>query len=885
VGDEPIRLKAGDFNCDGFLDLVTLNNDDDNLSILINDGTGNFNEMSKALQGNNPLFLTIGDWDNDSDLDFAVSFFNNISILMNDGGAGFTQSSVVTIGSNVLTSGDWDNDGDLDLAATLGSQDRISILINDGQGAFSTASTVNVGDSPNFIVKGDFDSDGDLDLAVTNRSSNDVYILLNNNIGEFSQFSIENTDQYPRSATVADFDDDGDLDLAVANYISNTILLLKNRQSEQDIYVSTNELDFGVVSLDSTLSKSFVIYNRGVDSSLIIQSIITTNNAFTANQTTGTILPDDSILVVVSFTPTEFSSYQDSIIITCNDPETPVLNVTVIGQSRSHITGVLPEQNAIDVDYDTDIFVTFAVDIDSTSLTNNTLRLNGSQSGFNNATFMYDDILHQMTVKPDEDFNVGEIVSVALSRGIRNINGDSLPSTFLWTYNIGTELSSGIFEVDGSTSTGNSPKSITTGDWDGDGDLDLAVVNESSTFISILTNNGYGTFTRTSNPTSAFSLRTIVAGDWDYDGDLDLAAGNGASPTGVSIFTNDGYGMFTETSIIPNGGHMWQIACGDWDSDGDLDLATSNNTSMDNFSILTNNGSGNFTRSLTLTLANTLWSMIHGDWENDGDIDFVVVSRFDYVYIILNDGNGVFTYAFSIQVGDFPSSVTSGDLNADGYLDLIVSNRNLGAQEYQMLLLMNDGNGNFNNIGTLSAQGDPDLMLLNDWDGDGDLDLAVAAGDIIIFNNDGSANFTESQLINTNNMPSSLVAGDFNGDEDLDLAATIFGSDNVLILRNGPPVGIEGEQAFIPRKFALHPNYPNPFNPITTIEFDLPKTSEVTLKIFNILGEEVTTLLSNRLSAGSYSYEWDASTLASGVYLYRLQAGDYVETRKLILMR
>jgi hypothetical protein len=59
----------------------------------------------------------------------------------------------------------------------------------------------------------------------------------------------------------------------------------------------------------------------------------------------------------------------------------------------------------------------------------------------------------------------------------------------------------------------------------------------------------------------------------------------------------------------------------------------------------------------------------------------------------------------------------------------------------------------------------------------------------------------------------------------------------------------------------------------------------VTLKVYNILGEEITTLVSDRISAGSYSYEWDASELASGVYLYRLQAGDNVETRKMVLMR
>jgi hypothetical protein len=85
--------------------------------------------------------------------------------------------------------------------------------------------------------------------------------------------------------------------------------------------------------------------------------------------------------------------------------------------------------------------------------------------------------------------------------------------------------------------------------------------------------------------------------------------------------------------------------------------------------------------------------------------------------------------------------------------------------------------------------------------------------------------------------------------------------------------------------FLLSQNYPNPFNPTTTIEFNLPKSSEVTLKVFNILGEEVTTLVSNRLSTGTYSYDWDVSNLASGVYLYRLKAGDYAETRKMVLMR
>ncbi len=112
-------------------------------------------------------------------------------------------------------------------------------------------------------------------------------------------------------------------------------------------------------------------------------------------------------------------------------------------------------------------------------------------------------------------------------------------------------------------------------------------------------------------------------------------------------------------------------------------------------------------------------------------------------------------------------------------------------------------------------------------------------------------------------------------------------SDNYLFWQDGSDVivGIEKFNTQIPKEFSLKQNHPNPFNPSTTIEFELPKTSDVILKIFNVLGEEVTTLVSDRLSAGSYSYEWDASKLASGVYLYRLHASEYIETRKMVLMK
>ncbi len=99
-----------------------------------------------------------------------------------------------------------------------------------------------------------------------------------------------------------------------------------------------------------------------------------------------------------------------------------------------------------------------------------------------------------------------------------------------------------------------------------------------------------------------------------------------------------------------------------------------------------------------------------------------------------------------------------------------------------------------------------------------------------------------------------------------------------------PDVGI-GASPNLPKEFALYDNYPNPFNPSTIIKFSLPKAAYVTLKIYNTLGQEVARLVSQNMSPGTYTTKWNISGFASGVYYYRLQAGSFVKTKKLVLLR
>ena len=101
-------------------------------------------------------------------------------------------------------------------------------------------------------------------------------------------------------------------------------------------------------------------------------------------------------------------------------------------------------------------------------------------------------------------------------------------------------------------------------------------------------------------------------------------------------------------------------------------------------------------------------------------------------------------------------------------------------------------------------------------------------------------------------------------------------------------LGIDG--ASLPTVFALHNNYPNPFNPITNIHYDIPEVSEVTLEIYNVMGQRVRTLVQGTHEPGRYQIVWNATNdlgqgLSSGMYVYRIQAGDFVSVKKLVLMK
>ncbi len=114
---------------------------------------------------------------------------------------------------------------------------------------------------------------------------------------------------------------------------------------------------------------------------------------------------------------------------------------------------------------------------------------------------------------------------------------------------------------------------------------------------------------------------------------------------------------------------------------------------------------------------------------------------------------------------------------------------------------------------------------------------------------------------------------------------TFKGNNQRTGSRNSAVTGVENKTQKIPKQFSLKQNYPNPFNPATTIDFSVPKNSLVTIKVYDILGREVATLVNEEKVAGNYSLEFNAGKFSSGVYFYRMQAGSYTAVKKLILMK
>jgi hypothetical protein len=222
AGTQPGGLAAGDFNGDGFIDLATSTDNPDAVSILVNDGSGNFAlGFSIPLpNSSSPDSLAAGDFDGDGDDDLIVVLRDRFvvrSLLQTSPGV-FDSGGDASVGDRArgIDIADIDADGDLDAGVANRDGNSVTILVNNGGGGFAPT-TYPVGQEPRAVAFGDFDGDGDGDVAVTEHDDRSVRILINtnNNFASGAVLAVNPTVR-PEGIDAADLDGDGDVDLAVA---------------------------------------------------------------------------------------------------------------------------------------------------------------------------------------------------------------------------------------------------------------------------------------------------------------------------------------------------------------------------------------------------------------------------------------------------------------------------------------------------------------------------------------------------------------------------------------------------------------------------------------------------------------------------------------------
>jgi uncharacterized repeat protein (TIGR01451 family) len=344
--------------------------------------------------------------------------------------------------------------------------------------------------------------------------------------------------------------------------------------------------------------------------------------------------------------------------------------------------------------------------------------------------------------------------------------------------------SSGLLQGDDHQQLGKSnARSVALGDLNGDGYLDVFIVNYIQSQRSngqpneVWLNDGSGKLVDTKQALGESPGTAVALADVDNDGDFDAFVTNELGHHD-ELWLNDGQGIFTDSGQELGQTESQGVALGDVNGDGEIDAIVVNENQAN--VIWLNDGSGKFNSSgQDLGVADGQ-AVALGDVNSDGVLDVIVGNGSNQAdKIWLNDGSGVFTETQTVGSSD-TQAMALGDLNNDGAVDLFVGN---GSAEPDQVWF-NDGSGQFINTGQSLGNGDGNAVVLGDLDQDGDLDAIVGNDDgrDTILLNDGSGYFYDnSQGINTN-QTQSIGLGDFDNDGDLDTFVVSNGQGNQLLL-------------------------------------------------------------------------------------------------------
>ena len=380
----------------------------------------------------------------------------------------------------------------------------------------------------------------------------------------------------------------------------------------------------------------------------------------------------------------------------------------------------------------------------------------------------------------------------------------SVPSGFTLTSPIGFTLEAN------ELAAGELPTGVTTGDLDGDGDLDIVAGNSGTDSLSVLLNDGSGTFQRAADLSAGFGPADVVLEDFDGDLDLDLAASN-VDQRSISVLLNDGSGHFTFAGFFSVGESPFSLVAGDFDSDDDIDLATANEFS-DSVSILLNDGTGDFSSRQDVATGAIPEGIVAADFDGDDDLDLATSNFGDKnVSILINNGSGTFLNAGNVAAGNGPFKIAAADFDSDNDMDLAVTD----IVDDVTQVLFNDGSAGFVSSSSFAVASGPAAITVVDVDGDSNPDLAVTSGRsnvVSVLLGDGGGGFSEPGTFGFSLLPQVIAFGiagaDFDGDGDNDLVVSTGAANTVTVLTNEEAFGshsvtLEKDQISVDRDFAI----------------------------------------------------------------------------------
>jgi hypothetical protein len=655
TGAGPLWVRVDDLNGDGRQDLMTLSRPccgpREGISILFGAGDGTFAPEIRVLADRAPLSATPGDFNGDGFEDLAVGIpcanadgtycqGTDIEVLIGDGSGAFAPGTPQTIPDSAfaLAAADFDGDGRLDLA-TQNSRNypsttlEMSLLLGHGDGTFGVPTQFGeLGGGGGSILAADFNADGRPDVALA-ACCNTRYVsfFLNGGNGAFSE-SFLAVGYDPVGLVAGDADGDGHFDLAVANFRSDDVSILRGDGAGG----FADALSIPAGNGPGSVAFADVDRDGRIDLSV-------------ANELSGTVL-------------TRFGNGDGTF-----------------GTPAKPITGFYPQDLAFgDFDHDghTDLAVTQATTF-FTPYTGNLFLY----PGFGDGTF-----------GPETTLASGPGRGPVLAD---DLNGDGLADLAVGIISDGgvsvfQSRGDGTFDPEQTYPTGAYPVRVLSGDLNGDGLADLMVIDQGLYYpatpgdVSILLGIGGGLFGSTRSIAAGPSPGDGAVGDFNGDGRLDLAVVNrdttGSGNGQVLILLGDGQGGFAPGTTLTAGISSWKIAAADFNGDGHLDLVVGNlgpfvcsDPCEGDVSFFLGAGDGTFAPEVRVTTGGAPARVAVADVNGDGKPDLVTANSSEDLGVLFGNGDGTFAPPLRFGMAGYPYALGVADLNGDGKPDLAVT--------------------------------------------------------------------------------------------------------------------------------------------------------------------------------------------------------------------